>query len=438
MSRLTACGIERASDKRLLLAALGVALLVRVAAIGALRPWERPQAWENGAIARSIAAGRGFAFDYSEGEIANYHTLPEPVPTSFQAPFYPYLLAGFYVLGRQLGSPLSLVALLVLQAAVGAVLVIPVFHLGYRFFDKQTGLLAAAIVAVYPSFLYTAAIFHQGVWAITGFALGFLALLNLGERPGRCSALVFGGILGALLFIEPVFFGFMVAGFAGLLIVQRERRRLVAWGALAFVLSLIVVSPWLVRCYLVHHRFVFVKSSSGFNLWQGNNPACNGTPHSEWRHVPYPAPPALLARLRRTDDELERDAIWRDAAVSALRADPMRGLTLFAKKALFFWTLTPYHRLTRSTSYWLPYAIMLPAAIMAMIRRRKRLVQYMPLLLVFAAGTLVYSVTFPGPRYRMPLEPLLFLFSAASLAAAIRLAAGRFAVKVAALRESSG
>jgi hypothetical protein len=412
-------------DRRLLTALLLVALALRVGAVVALRAWQHPITWENGAIAHSIVEGHGFSFDYREGEISNYYTLPRPEPTSFQAPFYPYLLAAFQLLGRELGQGRALALLLLLQAAVGAALVIPVFFIGRRLFGPPVAVVGAAIAAVYPGLVYAATVPHQAVWAVTGFSVAFLGLVHLRQRPTLGAAAAYGALFGLLLLMEPVFLALMAAAFVGVWLSGKPRIRIAAAGGVALAAAMLVISPWLVRGYLVHGRFVCMKSSGGFNLWQGNNPAANGTPHSGWKHVPYPAPPELLARLRGAHDELARDAIWRAAAVSEMRAHPRRAAILWAKKALFFWTITPYHQLTRSPWYWAPYSALLVLAAASLATMRGRLRGHLPTLLAFAAATVVYSITFPGPRYRMPLEPLLFLFSAQGILVAARLIAAR-------------
>jgi hypothetical protein len=215
--------------------------------------------------------------------------------------------------------------------------------------------------------------------------------------------------------MEPVFLAVTGAALVGAVLTAQSRRRVGAVGALGIAVGLLVASPWLVRCYLVHGRFVFIKSSTGFNLWQGNNAASNGTPHSGWTHIAYPAPPELLARLKRAPNEIQRDDIWRAAAVATMRANPAHAVALAAKKAVFFWTITPYHQLTARPSYWLPYALLLVAAAAAAATLRGRLKQHLPSVFAFGAATVIYAVTFPGPRYRMPLEPLLFLLSAEGL-----------------------
>jgi len=416
--------ILRSSNRRFLVAAFIVALLARAGAVVALHAWRSPMAWENGAIAKAIAAGEGFSFDYSEGEISNYYSLRRPIPTSFQAPFYPYVLAGTYALARHVGSDRAFMLLLFLQAVVGAALVFPVAGIARKLSSDRAAVVGVVIAAVYPAFVYDATVTHQAVWVTTGFAYLFLALLALKERPTVRRAVVFGAVLGVSLLMEPAFLALIGMALLGAVLAGQARRRIAAAGALGVAVSLLVASPWLARCYMVHGRFVFIKSSTGFNLWQGNNPASNGTPHSGWKHVAYPAPARLLARLKRAGDEIHRDDIWRAAAVAAIKANPAHAAALAVEKAVFFWTITPYHPLTGRSSYWLPYAVLFVAALAAMVAMRGRLKQHLPSLLAFGAATILYSITFPGPRYRMPLEPLLFLFSAEGLVLASQRAAG--------------
>jgi len=402
------------------------ALTLRLGAAGALRAWEDPVTWENGSIARALVAGHGFSFDYGEGAISRYFTSPRPEPTSFQAPFYPYLLAAFYLLGRHVGNDAALMLLLLLQAAVGAALVVPAYHLARRLFDHRAAAVSAGIAAVYPAFIYAATVLHQAVWCITGFAVAFLGLLSLRERPSVWRAALYGALLGLLLLVEPVFLGLAAAAWLGVILVGRERGRLAGTGAVAVAAALVVAAPWLVRCYVVHGHFVFVKSCSGFNLWQGNNPASRGSWRTGFTHVNYAGLPELQRRLRQADGEWERDAIWRAAALQEMKSAPARTAVHFVEKAVAFWTITLRHGLTANPCYWVPYGLLLVPALGTMIALRKRPQDYLPALMAFAAATLVYSTTFTGPRYRMPLEPLLFVFSAQGIVlVGARLAAWR-------------
>jgi hypothetical protein len=280
---------------------------------------------------------------------------------------------------------------------------------------------------VYPGFLFAATVPHQAVWTITGFTAIFWALLALRSRPALPRAALYGALLGLLLLAEPVFLVLLMIGFAGTLFTTKARGRTALAGAVALGAALLVIAPWLARCYVAQGRFVFVKSSLGFNLWQGNNPACNGTPHSGWTHKAYPAPPELLARLKAAHTELERDDIWRQAALRDMAANPRRTAWLSAMKMAYFWTITPYHQYTRNPLYWAPYALLFVPGVGVLIALRRRWRDFLPVLLIFAAATLIYSTTFTGPRYRMPLEPLLFVFSAQGILVLARTSALRWA-----------
>ena len=58
------------------------------------------------------------------------------------------------------------------------------------------------------------------------------------------------------------------------------------------------------------------------------------------------------------------------------------------------------------------YAPLLVLAITALFYERKRIRELVPLVIPLLAFTLLYSITFVLPRYRVPIQPLLFIFSA--------------------------
>ncbi|HEV3344484.1 MAG TPA: hypothetical protein VG125_29175, partial [Pirellulales bacterium] len=237
--------------------------------------------YEHGEIAENLLAGRGFSVTF----------LGSNGATSQQAPFYPALLAAVYrVFG--VGSPDSLLAVQILQAAAGTLLVLCVVWLSWSLLpDWPTfGSTAGWIAALYPSHVYMVTHFQVAVWA----ALVLTALLAWVSSPrGRHTwgkALLAGLLAGSLLLIDPILA--IALPMAGYLFWRRDRDMVVADGrlnglwallgrvgrlAIIGVGALLVISPWLYRNYRVHGEVVFIKSTFGYAFWQGNNPASWGT-----------------------------------------------------------------------------------------------------------------------------------------------------------------
>jgi len=408
--------LQTAVAWRGLLALCCLAFLVRTGAVLYLRSYDGPMDWENGAIARSIASGYGFSFDYSEGYINGYYPWTrKPVPTSFQAPFYPYLLSGFYWLGARIGTSVSFALLHLLQSLVGAATVLTLYLLGRRLFGPRIAWLAALVLALYPASIFVATVSHQTIWVVWFLALTVLAFLQLLEAPSFRSALRLGAMSGVTILTEPVVTAWLLAAAVWAWLRNREARLgrglLTALGVAALLLL-----PWQVRNQLVHKRFVFIKSSGPFVLWQGNNSAATGTVYLDWQGHRFPASPPLKAELSSIPNEIDRDRIWMREVWSAVRHRPGHALGLVGRKLLYYWTYAPYSNTwSRHIAYWLPYLLLLPVAAYGLASSRGAHPRLPLLYLLFLSFSVVYAIAYAGPRYRIPLEPYLMLFASYAL-----------------------
>lgn len=391
-----------------------LALVTRVGAVFYLGNYTNPMQWENGAIAQNIVAGKGFSFDYSEGEISHYYrTTGTSLPTSYQAPFYPYLLAGTEVVGSKLRLVHPFLLLELLQAVVGALTVLGVHAVARR--SHLPGRLAAAVVAVYPPLVYISAIEHQVVWIVWFICLTTIALLDFAEDPRVLPAVKLGAVSGLTLLAEPAGIAFLAPAHVWLAFTTPRRLTAVRSVGVSLAVSLLILSPWLVRCYRVHQRLVFVKSSLGFVLWVGNNQVATGVGFSGWDHRPFPISADLQTELNATPNEIDRDRIWlREGVRSALEA-PRRTVLLGVKKLLYFWSWQPYHPSGRHWVYLLSIASLLPLAYLGIavtfLRGERQPITY----IMFISYSVVYTITYVGWRYRAPLEPYLIAFAAAAL-----------------------
>ena len=197
----------------------------------------------------------------------------------YQDPFYPYFLAVLYrVFGRSYG------AVYLVQGALGVLLCLMVMALARRMFRHSahareiawgSGLLAA---------LATPFLFYDFLLLKTSLEVFFtvahlLALVLLADRlaePGRVPArrAVTAGVLlglnllnrGNYILLAPVFAAWLwTRARAG----GRGAPRMVALYALG---SLLVVLPVTVRNRIVGHEWVLLTSQGGQNFYIGNNP----------------------------------------------------------------------------------------------------------------------------------------------------------------------
>ncbi|MBL9122860.1 MAG: hypothetical protein JNG90_04460 [Planctomycetaceae bacterium] len=414
-------------------ARLGLLLIAGVHAEG--------NAYEHGEIAKNLLAGHGFSVKF----------LGVDGPTSQQAPLYPYLLAASSLCRG--GSAPSLRAVEILQCFAGAGIALAVAGLGWTLYPRQrsVGWCAGAIAAVFPTHLYMATQIQVVVWATLLLTLVMLAACRApGNRP-MVSSILLGLLAGLLLLVEPI--GAVALPVAALAAWRRDCRQHgarwysrgpLARAALTAAVALVVIAPWLVRNHRVHGEFVFVKSTFGYAFWQGNNEASWGTDK-----VPKPTAEALrinhdgtLAGIHRALWQARHETIYIDdlllqpggyqefqglseparsrllaaRAVAAIQHDPLRYLKLCAQRFRYFLTIDATNPKAANPLYRATTAAWLVLTVLGLLVSRSDWRTLWPTWGVCAAITLFHTLTITSARFRLPLEPLTFVWIAAGLA----------------------
>ena len=243
---------------------LTLSFVVRVLWIAASgwTPTPDDDAWRYDFTARALADGLGYI--HLNGE-----------PTAFWPPGYPLLLGGAYALFGD-----SIVVAQLLNALLGTATVGLVYLIGLRLFGRTPGLIAAALVAFWPSLIFYTAVTLSEV-AFTFVALLAVLLLVIeaqSAREGRslrwllAAGVVLGFaslIRGQALLLPLVLVPFWLA--SGI------DRRGVAHGIVALGLGMgLVVAPWTVRNAVQLHEPVLIATNAGVDFWIGHHDAATG------------------------------------------------------------------------------------------------------------------------------------------------------------------
>lgn len=452
------CGSQRTKGL-FLLATLAFAL--RLGVVAAL--WSdhaAPVSYEHGRIAENLLAGRGFSIEL----------LGAPLqPTSQQAPFYPFFLAAIYAcLGVE--SPAAILAVELIQCLAGTGLVLAVVSLGWSLAPDRPaiGWLAGIGAAVYPTHLYAVTHLQVAIWAALVLTLLLAVVASPRYRATWRGASIAGALAGVLLLVEPILaiaLPFCALAFwLGELHGRRPNARpacpngapertspaagriaraTIRTAAMAAVAAL-VVAPWIVRNWRVHGEWVFVKSTFGYAFWQGNNPASWGTdkvpqPNAERLRLANDGTPAGIdralweARHETTyiDDlllkpggyrelagltEIERCRLLGRKAVQFIRSNPDRYARLCADRLRYFLLFDETNPKAANRIYRLSTVVWLVLATVGLMASLGRWRSLWPTYAIFAAVTLFHTLVITSVRFRIPIEPLSFIWPAAALA----------------------
>jgi hypothetical protein len=386
------------------------------------------------------------------------------------------LAAAYHAFG--VGSPWAVLAMQLLHSLAGTAMVLATVWLGWSLIPERRvlGWLAGLGAAVYPPHVYM--VTHVQVVCLSAPHLVLLCAWAASPRGGATATKAAGlGVLSGLLLLwDPILL--LTLPFVAVLYRRscagRRAAGLCKRGAgstvdgyakpllLACLTCAASLAPWLYRNGRVHGEFVFVKSTFGYAFWQGNNAASWGTDkvpkpsveaiRREHDGTPASIDAAMWAARRETlyiDDVLLKPAGYREFAGLSepersrlllrrawryIRDDPARYAKLCFRRLRYMLLFdetnpkaaNPVYR--ASTVAWLAFSLVGLWALRPWWGRLWPTVGAAGALLVF------HTLTIASARFRIPLEPLTFVWAAGCLAPL----AERFARQLGTAGEAAG
>ncbi len=363
-------------------------------------------------IARSIASGRGFAFDAGE-------------PTASRPPLYPAFLAGIYRIAgfrTEAGK--------IVQILLGGAIVLLTYLLARRLFTESAALAAAGIAALNPSLVFVSSyLLAENLYIV--LLLSFLVLFaRRGAAPlgyGACAA---GGILlGLASLARPNAFPFAVfAAVSCALFGTGARRARLAKSLLLLAAVFAVLAPWAARNERRFGTPVLFTTHGGITFYQGNNPLACDEPTYRGTVAPLAALPGW-DRIK-SGGEIERDAeAWR-LGKSYVREHPGCFARMAGWRFMRFWRFSGDAPFSGVKSGWwwdkgkrfgglasaldvvfLFSVVVIPLFVVGLLMTMRRAREFVDLYGLIALHTATAMLFFGSLRSRMGIEPVIAVFA---------------------------
>jgi 4-amino-4-deoxy-L-arabinose transferase-like glycosyltransferase len=347
-------------------------------------------------LAQSILDGKGYQFTENW-----YPFTPANTPTAHWSFLYPLYLASIYLLtGHH-----PLMARIIQAITGGALFCLLIYLIGRRLFSERIALFSAALASMYGYFIYYNAALMTETLFIIAVLLSLYLCLEIKRRPSWIRWFMLGLALGiatllrqTALLLLPVFV---------LWLYWELRGNLRLWHlAVPFAAVFLLLVPWTVRNYGVYHRFLLLNSNSGYALYASNNPNLG----TKWQNDKIVVPiPAEFDGL----NEAELDQALQRRALQFIIADPGRYLRLTLDKSLEYFKFWPsgqssfMSNLVRVMSFGLYLPFMLWGLFLSLPEWRK----YSLLYLFAIVHSAIYLLSWPAPRYRLPVDAVMMLFA---------------------------
>jgi len=225
-----------------------------------------------------IGAGDQYSYWYYGNEIAagrGYVGYVTNEPTAYYPIGYPALLAALFFVVDNAHLPGDLMFWAGLMHVVFSTATIAlVFFIGRRVFNPTVGLIAAALLAVFPNAIFQVTTLQLETTFIflSTAALAIIVLHDWSRGlPSRNRLLAFGFVLSLSVLVRPFSVWFVVGLFAAVMAVKAGWRR-------AFTVTLVPVLvvvgmsiPWMIRNQIRMHAFIVSSTNTGDTLCLDRN-----------------------------------------------------------------------------------------------------------------------------------------------------------------------
>lgn len=364
-------------------------------------------------IAVNLVAGKGFAI----GDKL----------TSWRPPLYSAALAGLY---RVTGTTDPTVAR-AFQAVISLLTAVLAYALARRLFGQRAAVCAAALVALYPSFLF------YGNHVLTEILFTFTVTLSAWcfaeylHRPGVARAAVTGLALALAVLTRDIVWpmAFVMAALTVWFASVSPARRIGHVAALLLVF-VAVLAPWVVRNTRVQGVFTLISTNGGVVFMEGNY---EHTPLDySWRAHTLDSELKVRRLLPTNISEGERQRQAFQYGIKYMLANPGLTVKRALLKAANVWGLEReitgallgggYGKVPRAAVLIATlaitgvYALTIVGAVVglcaALSRRGRGLPLHLFTLILVLFITAAHALVFGHPRYHLPLIPILALYAA--------------------------
>jgi 4-amino-4-deoxy-L-arabinose transferase-like glycosyltransferase len=329
----------------------------------------------------------------------------ELIPTVYMPPLYAYFIFCIDLFFVYEDSHL-VTSILITQIFISTISILLFYKINLIFFSKKISLFSSLIFCFFPLYVYSCLqVSSISLQIFFNLIFLFLILKILKGTNDLKSNIILGLISGLSMLLRGEF---ILIFLISLIYLKFFRFINLRQSMVIFLISILIISPYLIRNYLNFEKITITKSF-GYNLWKGNNIDAN-----------IEGSESVLAF--QTGDIIEKinnlkkdklydfnyDKIFLDYSLETIRAKPMLFLERYLKK---FLSLTFFNLNSDYPKYFnllniIPIFLLSIFFILSMIFARQKNFSYYYLIFNLFLTIGIFSVFFILPRYKLIILPL--------------------------------
>lgn len=331
-----------------------------------------------------------------------------PIPSMLMPPLYAFFLYFIKILTLEKINFLN--SLIFIQIVFSTISVYVFYKINNKFFSDQMSLISSYIFSLFPLNIYAAGQVSSITLQVLLLLLFILFLFIISEKKIAKNYLIFSVLSGLLILIRGEFiFIFIITLFY--LFLKNKIKPIYLFTI--FLLTLLIVTPYLIRNYINFNQIVLVKSL-GYNLWKGNNEVATVEGYENINHPNLRNINKKITALEKdVFYETNRDAILLNEAIKNINDKPINYINLFIKKALSFY----FFNIKSSYPNYYHYAHFFPLILIGVmsipglilcLKKNEFKINYLKIYLFLTI--VIFSLFFILPRYKLIILPIQIIF----------------------------
>jgi len=377
--------------------------LIRIPAVSIFGDNNLDHEW--GYMVKNLIEHGRLSFIYSDLEkLSDLRRSVEDSPNLYMPPLYAIYLYIFSIFNLQEQNYIQLI--LLSQVLLSSITIIIFYKLNKNFFTKKISFYGSLLLSLFPLYIYGSTQISSITLQVFLTVLFFYFLFKFINEKNLSSLFLFSLVGGLLILLRGEFFIIFLLSLLYLILFFKIRIKKIL---LIVLITLITISPYLIRNVLVFNSITITKSF-GYNLWKGNNP--NST--VEGFVIPDND---LEKKIKNISSDkfypIKLDKIFLNEAIKNLKEDPKRYLILYVKKfmSFLFIDINSSYPNYYNPIHYLPLLLLTITSLIGIILSDKKFYKLNYLILFFFVTIAIFSFFFILPRYKLTILPLQIIFT---------------------------
>ena len=330
------------------------------------------------------------------------------IPNLYMPPLYAYIIFCIKIL---IQNNYDLVkSIIICQIIFSGITIYFFYKLSLYFLSKKMSVFSTFLFAFFPLFIYSSLQISSITFQVFLNIVFLYLILKLINNNNNINLNFFLGVVsGFLILLRGEFIVIFLLTIIYLLFFKKIK---IKQFFIIILTSLIILSPYLVRNYIVFEKITITKSF-GFNLWKGNNPESNVEGSITYKAI---SEGDLFTQIKNLPKDkyydINYDEIFLKKSISFIIAEPTLFIQRYFKKFLSF----AFFNLDSNYPKYYNLLNILPLVILSIFfvisvffTYQKNSITYNYLLFNIIITLGLFSIFFILPRYKLIIIPIQIL-----------------------------